>query len=197
MLIPKVTLTGNGFDEDTKFLMYPDIGNRKMVMGSLYMEGLPYSVAVSDDKAYVGCGYEPGLQVIDISDPENPQTIAYVKTPSTARSVAISEDKAYVAYDDDWGRPAGLQVIDISDAKNPITIASVDTQSIAYGVAVSNDKVYLAGSGDLKVIDISDPKNPSMIGYLDTLDSAFDITVSDGKAYVADGESGLQVNRHK
>jgi hypothetical protein len=60
-------------------------------------------VAVSGNFAYVANGYA-GLNVIDVSDPANPQWVGGYFTTGFAYSVVVSGDLAYVA-----DGPAGLQ----------------------------------------------------------------------------------------
>ncbi|MDM8521764.1 hypothetical protein QUF80_00170, partial [Desulfococcaceae bacterium HSG8] len=186
--ILEMSLTGTGFDENTRVSMYPDTGK------------IPYparSVAISDGKAYVAVG-SGGLQVIDIGDPEAPVIIASVATPGYANDVSVSDGKAYVAVGS-----GGLQVIDIRDPENPVIIGSVETQDYAEGVTISDGKAYVVcakrygynegRNGGLQVIDIGNPENPVIIGAVEIPSYAEDVTVSDGKAYVAADYGGLQV----
>lgn len=68
-----------------------------------------------------------GLQVIDISNPANPQRVGGYNTPDIARGVAVSGKYAYVA---DF--IAGLQVIDISEPANPqfVSFFNTDRKSV-------------------------------------------------------------------
>jgi hypothetical protein len=184
----EVTLTGSGFDENTKVSMYIDSGNRKAIIGSVDTPGDAYDVKVVDGIAYVADG-ESGLQIIDISDPKKPNIIGTSDTPGDAMAVAVSGDKAFVVdYD------KGLQIIDISDPKNPKIIGYVYMPGVADGVAVSGNRAFVAaGNSGLQIIDISDPKNPKIIGYVDTLDYANRVTISGDKAFVTTGYSGLQI----
>ena len=65
-------------------------------MGGCVTSGFAYGVAVSGNYAYVADG-SPGLQVIDVSNPANPQRVGGYDTSGTARSVAVSGNYAYVA----------------------------------------------------------------------------------------------------
>ncbi len=131
----EVTLTGSGFDENTRVSMSIDAGNRRAIIGSVATcYDAIADFIVSDGKAFLACGgYEwSGLRVIDISDPASPQIIGSVETPGSARSVTISGGKAFLAT---WS--GGLQVIDISDPAAPQVIGSVKTPAgCARGVAI-------------------------------------------------------------
>ena len=84
---------------------------------------------------------QAGLQVIDISDPANPQRVGGYDTAGHAYGVAVAGNYAYVADAD-----AGLQVIDISNPANPQRVGGYDTAGTAYGVAVAGNYAYVADS---------------------------------------------------
>jgi len=165
-----VTVSGFGFDGNTKVLMYPDIGNTKAIIGSVDL-GVVRNVAISGTTAYVA-DLHGGLQIIDVSDPAKPQIIGSVDTPGEAFDIALSGTTAYVA---DYG--SGLQLIDVSD---PAKVqGSLDTPGLTSGVAVSGTTAYMAdyGSG-LQIIDIKDPANPKIIGSVDTPGRAYTNSLS-------------------
>jgi len=56
-----------------------------------------YGVAVAGNYAYVAAGEFGGLQVIDVTDPANPQLVGSVATPAVAWDVAVAGSYAYVA----------------------------------------------------------------------------------------------------
>jgi len=151
----EVTLTGTGFNENTRVSIALDVTNKKDIIGSVDTPGYAFEVVVTGNRAYIADN-DSGLQVIDISDPTRPRIIGSVDTPGYAYGVAITGNRAYVA--DGW---SGLQVIDISDSSNPTIIGSVDTPYYASEVVVIGNKAYVANywSG-LQVIDISDPARP-------------------------------------
>jgi hypothetical protein len=101
-----------------------------------FPRGPAHHVAVSGHYAYVAAGWQGGwqggLQVIDVSDPANPQQVGSYDTSGEALGVAVSGDYAYVA-----GYNAGLQVIDVSDPANPQQVGGYNTSGYAQGVAVS------------------------------------------------------------
>jgi len=179
----EVTLSGAGFDGNTKVSMYLDTTNQRMIIGSVDTPDQARHVTVSGSYAYVADG-SSGLQVIDISNPSNLQIIGSVDTPDSARHVTVSGSYAYVA---DY--VSGLQVIDISNPSNPQIIGSIDT-GIADCVTVSGNYAYVDG---LQVVDISDPSTPQIIGFVSTGSTATGVTVSGNYAYVADNFNGLQV----
>jgi uncharacterized secreted protein with C-terminal beta-propeller domain len=102
------------------------------------------------------------LQVINVSNPANPQRVGGYDTSGLAQGVAMSGNFAYVADGD-----AGLQIIDVNDPANPQRVGGYDTSGSAYGVAVSGNYAYVAdGASGLQVIDVSNPASPQRVGEI-------------------------------
>ena len=62
------------------------------------------SIRVSGSQAFVGG--RRGVTVLDISEPDAPKYVDYVKTPAMAHRISISDSKIFVA-----AREAGLVVL--------------------------------------------------------------------------------------
>ncbi len=96
-------------------------------------------VAVSGSRVYVAAGLRGGFQVIDITDPQNPQAVGSVNMPGCAFDVALSRAHAYVACGDGFA----VQVIDITNPRSPQIVGSVNTPGGAYAVAASDTHAYV------------------------------------------------------
>jgi hypothetical protein len=156
--------------------------------GSADTPGAAHGVAVSGTYAYIADG-DSGLQVIDCSDPQNPEIVGTVDTPGHAWAVAVSGTEAYVADDN-----SGIQVIDIANPASPQIVGAVDTPGFAYFVALAGHYAYVADAASgLQVIDITDTENPQIVGSVDTPGIAECVDASGTYACIADGDSGLQV----
>ncbi len=122
------------------------------------------------------------LEIIDVSDPDNPQRVSSYL--GNASGVAVS---GYYAYVKDW---EGLKVIDISDTANPQLVGSYSAGSSGWPgscLAVSGRYAYVVGSGGaLEVIDISRLANPQRVGAHDTIGEAFAVVVAGNYAYLAE-----------
>ncbi|MCP4746734.1 MAG: hypothetical protein GY874_11435, partial [Desulfobacteraceae bacterium] len=83
------------------------------IVGSVNTFYYANAVAVSGNFAYVTCesGTGHGLQIIDVSDPENPAIVGSVNTFYYANAVAVSGNFAYVTCESGTGH--GLQIIDV------------------------------------------------------------------------------------
>jgi len=152
----------------------------------------PYNdVFISGNYAYCAA-IGAGLDIIDISDPSNPNLLGNYNTWREAYGVYVSGNYAYVA--DGSG---GLKIIDISNPTSPTLIGSCGTSGSAYDVYVSGGYAYVANvsidSYGLKVIDITDPTHPLLVGSCYTSGSPHGVFISGNYAYVADGSGGLKI----
>ena len=160
-------------------------------MGSVDLQGRPTGVATGGGYAYVTTAFA-GLQILDVTDPLLPQTVAGVDTPDYLLSVTLAEPYAYVGVGFAYGY-SGLLVIDVSDPATPGLVSSTATPSIAYDVAVAGNHAYVASAvAGLQVIDIASPAAPQIVGSLSTPDVALAVAVSGELAYVT-GYTSLQV----
>jgi len=138
---------------------------------------------VIDKTAYLADG-DAGLQIIDISDPQNPAITGSIDTPGEAKDVVVVGQTAYVAdYD------SGLQVIDVGNPKNPAILGAMHTPSYAEVVTVVNQTAYVAdGDAGLQIIDVSSPQHLKIISSLDLPGYSRNLVVEDEIAYVTNGE---------
>jgi hypothetical protein len=183
-----VTLTGIGFDANTRVSISPDVGNKKAIIGSLDTTGYSQDLVISGTTAYVADGVM-GLRIIDISDPTNLTEIAVVDTPHQAWGVALAGSTAYVADGE-----SGLVVINVSDPSAPFIVGSFNTPGFAQAITVSGNTAYVADrESGLQIINIGNPSRPIILGFYDTPGEASDVVVSGSLAYVADSYKGLQI----
>lgn len=116
-------------------------------------------VAVQGDFAYVATGLS-GLQILDISDPENPVAVGSCDNiPGSANGVFVLGDLAFVA--DGTTGPivsSSLRVLDISDPENPVEVGSCDTPGRANDIMISGGYAYVSDQYiGLIVFDLSEP----------------------------------------
>ena len=116
------------------------------------LPGYGNNVDVQGDLAYVASG-GAGLQVLDVSNRENPQIIGEFDTPGIAIDVKVSGDIAYLA---DGG--SGIHLLDVSDPAAPLLRSSLDTANNAQDLVVQGDFVFVAdGSAGIEIINVADP----------------------------------------
>ena len=142
------------------------------------------------------------VDVVDISDPANPQRIARCPRIGAAGTWGLAVSATYLFAAISYGSP-GLQVIDISDPADPQTAGVyLDPLETGFGdphaVAVSGNYAYIGGylygnGYPLLVIDISNPANPQRIGRSVTTSHVTGVATSGDYAYISDDTNGLQV----
>ncbi|MDP8238840.1 MAG: choice-of-anchor D domain-containing protein [Candidatus Hatepunaea meridiana] len=158
--------------------------------GASVSSGDASGVDVSGDYAYLADGREGGLRVINISEPESPQEVAFFNTNGDAQNVTVAGDYAYVADGEE-----GLLILDISDPDEIEEIGSWNPNAgFAYNVTVYGDYAYLAnGAQDngFCVVDVSNPREPRLVGEIGQLDAVYSVAVRGDWAYAASGENGL------
>lgn len=179
-----------------------------LAANSLWQEGDLLYVALgnffSDDE-------NPGLAIIDVSDPENAFVSDLWKygTPTGGAGVVrVIGDYAYLG-----GMQHGLFILDVSDPAN-ITEVSQFVPDISFpnpnnpdpdkynarGMHVRDDLVYLCyDAGGIRIIDVSDKQAPAEVGAyslpaIDNLPRAYNNTILDGDhLFVAIDYCGLEV----
>jgi len=110
-------------------------------------------VVVVGSLAYIATE-ESGLQIVDVSNPEDPEIVGYwIDNPGLAYGVAVSGDYAYVAdYE------SGLRVINVADPEHPQEVGYYDTPGGALGIALSEDGlIYVADYTNVGIYRFTDP----------------------------------------
>ena len=175
--------------------------------------------------ALVASSLDSGMQIIDITDPENPLPAGSVTDGiggfdvlggAAGICLAESDGRTYAVvsgYHDD-----GVQIVDITDPENPLPAGSItdgidgfDVLDGAKGVAGAQVRghayVVVASTLDdgIQVIDLTLPWAPGLVagvtdgvGGSDVLDGAKDVTIVeiDGQAYAVVAstvDDGIQI----
>lgn len=124
-------------------------------------------MAVRGDYAFVADDWS-GLQVIDVSDPENPTWAGACNDFMAANGVTLVGDRAYVAAMD-WG----VQVVDISDPTDPQRVGEYNTPGLARRIAVSLPYLYVAEfDGGLTILRIANDTGDDFL-WNDASDGTF------------------------
>jgi hypothetical protein len=202
-----VTITGTGFDTNTRLSLYLDSGNARFIKGNVDIAGIASDVAIKGDSVFVTHGY--GLIAIDISTPAEAVIVGEIETEVWTTAVEIEANYAFVAAGDDENteEAAGIQVIDISDPKNMVISGFLATTGIAKEIKIIGDVAYAINScfrnldneceigsvSSLLTIDISTPDEPVLVGTLILDGIANDLAVDGSHAYVAAGCSGVHI----
>ncbi len=178
----------------------------------------------TDDRTYavVTSDNDGGLQIVNVTDPENPDAVGQVRDNGSrllanTAGVAIFEADARTYAAVTSGSDGGLQIVNVTDPENPDAVGMLRDDNARLlggtsGVAIfeADARTYAAvtsrGDGGLQIVDVTDPTAPSAAGQLrddnarlldDTID--VDIFTAGGRTYAAvtavtdDAFDGLQI----
>ena len=116
---------------------------------------------VAADGDYVYAVNQSGLEVIDFSNPSNPQivgsnsNVTFSLQSGTESDVALQGNILYTT-----NPITGLKLVDVANPSAPTVIGELMTGGDPSDVAVDGTTAYIAdGLGGLKVMDVSDPNN--------------------------------------
>ncbi len=156
--------------------------------------GYAQDVIVVDSFAYIATG-QGCLEIIALSDPENPFAIGYfdttVGTVNYATSVDVKDDKAYIGYGYD-----GLLIVDVSTPAQPTRIGLLGdfrVEDLSAASLGNSTWVFVAGRHRFVTVHATDPVYPSLVGRCETPGNARGVFVRPPLAYVANEQLGLQI----
>lgn len=100
-----------------------------------------------------------GLQIVDLTDPDNPSLVNTYNGFSTAHNIYIEEatDRAYIVGSN--LSTGGMRILDIgTDPVNPVEVGSWETRYI-HDVYVRNDTAYAGciSNNEFRILDVSNP----------------------------------------
>jgi hypothetical protein len=147
------------------------------------------TVNIVNNRAYIALE-EEGIQIIDVSNPDNPSFLGSYATTGWAEDIKAANGKAYVADSTD-----DLVILDVSNPAVPTLLGQYESEILfTRRIQINNNLVVLHGTG-LEVVDVSDPSNPITQGSYETPGQAEDIRFINDIIYVADIYGGLQISR--
>jgi len=147
-------------------------------------------VVVDGDYAYVATGLS-GLQIVDISEPENPRVVGIFDDIDREMYKLVKVGTKVYALTE-----VGVHVVNVGNPPNPHEIGYQETGSFSWAIAVINDLLFVgktddergAPNGSLWVYDVREPEE---IALLDSIvfdnKQVNDIALNDEIALVAVG----------
>ncbi|MGB0387705.1 MAG: carboxypeptidase regulatory-like domain-containing protein [Ardenticatenaceae bacterium] len=111
------------------------------------------AIAIQDDYAYMAAdaslGSEPGMAVLDVSDPRVPREVSFLALAEQADDMFVAEGYVFAHVADEH------KIIDISSPTRPREVGQLSGEQIK---AVEGNRVYVRdGEALLRIWDISDP----------------------------------------
>jgi len=147
------------------------------------------------------------LNLLDVSDPENPYEIGYYDNLKLTQEAIIHGDYVYVA-----GWWDGVTILNIADPSSPSFVTKVHNWTsgaipgeefcYASDISVQGNYLYIIDykpfeaedTKGLYIFDISNPESPVLVSrYEQQSEKGWRIKVKDTYAYLADGIGGIEV----
>ena len=150
------------------------------------LSGSAMDVRFEKRHAYVAAG-ESGLIIIDLADPNNPRTVAHMRTTAPAWGIEVNQGYAYLCADQ-------LIVVDSREPMNSRIVARRSMPGSAYRMTIVDNLGYVAAlNGGLQIFDIDNPANPRAIGSYESQGNATNIDVFGNRGYLLDTLAGVQI----
>ncbi len=149
-------------------------------------------IYVSGNIAYVYV-MDDGLQIIDISNPANPQFVSHLKLPyHTSFQMQKENNHLYFSAFNPSSNLYEIQIVDISNPQDPELIGNYKQSGIDIGIFYLSNNLLFLPLDKLEIIDVSNPLSPLKIGEYN-IDSVYDICFSEDKAYILTESDGMSI----
>lgn len=150
------------------------------------------NLTVAEPYAYVGgtVSFKPGVHIINVSDPTNPQEVGswgYTDTGS-ALGLAAMGNYLYMGYNHNgFGTSHAIHILDVSNPANPVRVERYAITAGLYNFLLQGTTLYIAGGGDgdLLVLDLTNPTNLTQKMYLNQPGAVQQVYRTNDRAYVA------------
>lgn len=131
------------------------------------ISGYSSAIDVAGDLAALALGYSD-LGIFSLSDPRQPQSLAFFSTPGECFDVLVQDGLAFLA-----AGSAGLQIVDLADPVRPRLLSGLSLSSAPYFTArsltLSGGVAFVAAEGSgLFLVDVRDPEQPELLSQLQT-----------------------------
>jgi hypothetical protein len=145
-------------------------------------------IAIDGPYAYLAV-QGAGVQIVDLTDPAQPQEIKTVNTPGEAYDVCVNGQVAWVA-----DGSAGIRALNVAVKSNAVSIASLDTVGTSLGVTLEGTNLFVCdGPNGLLIFDVKNPAQILPVGSYNSPGTAYKIALKEGYGYLADGTNGMEV----
>ncbi len=172
-------------------LMLP--AEKPEVVGDYHGIDFLWEVYIDGDYAYLASDYH-GLEVLDISNPENPLYINTYYTMDNTKDVFVQGDHAYVLSSGGY-----FEIVDCQDPWSGLY--QISNLKLPVGSGYEGGSVFVAGDyayvtftfEDLYIIDVTFPSSPQLLCSYNTGGDAYEVVIQGKYAFIADGYGGFLV----
>jgi hypothetical protein len=144
---------------------------------------------------YICDRWDKGINIVDISDPENPIKLGYYDTSGKLPgNIMLVDNYLYVEVRN--VRTYNLEIVDISISQSPQKVNELENFSYSRGMEREGNYAYFYNKG-IQVFDVSNPREPQKLSdSFETPGKIWDIVVVDSLIYLADRGTGLWILKH-
>lgn len=188
-----------------------DISSKRnpKIVGATKVEGLPSSIWVKDNLAYININFydyekkeytkDSKLLILDIKDKENPKFLNSYKIPSNSWSIYVLGNYAYISSfkqdrETEKYTESILQIVDVGELSDLKTSGNCEIPGGAWEMDSIGGFIYISSlSGGIYAVDVTDSDRPVIVDSLKTSGNSYDITIEGNYGYTADGFEGLAI----
>lgn len=150
----EIELRGRGFDTATRVTLVPGIYPSSALIGRLPLEGIYNTSLLVDDILYLG-GNQRGLQLIDVSHPEQPELIDEYLVGRSILDIHRQGKHLFLACGQ-----LGMVVMELGSAGRLTQLATIPVSPAAVASATLGQQLYVAAASEgLLVYDIENLAN--------------------------------------
>ncbi len=158
-----------------------------VLVGEAEFEGPSREVAYGSGHAFIA-GHVDGIRVVDVRDPNAPETIATFDT-GNAFEAKLCGDYLYVADANN-----GLVVLDVSEPGAPEWVTTRETPYLPTSVEISEGFAYVGTRGGVEIYDVSDPASPTWISRYPRGPWVDDMTILGDYLYIVHGLEAIDIS---
>jgi hypothetical protein len=107
------------------------------------------ALAIQGRIAFIGDGEDPQLDIVDLSDPANPQVLAEYNLRGEARGLVVQGSLAYVTYTDPVFHRAAIEVVNIANLFAPAFVSRRALDAEGTGPLAVNGSLLAVAVGDM------------------------------------------------
>ncbi len=187
----EITFNVDGPISDLQASISLDTSNRHAIISTLQLPGNLENIHIDKDKriAYLANSFS-GLQIIDISDPEQLRIIGSLPSPGKAWDIKVRGNILFLA-----SAKEGLHLVDISDLEAPTIISNLKLEGYSMlGLEIVGKTVYAkTGKNGLLIIDVSNTKAPQLVKKLYSDSGVWGLLIDKNRLYVSSGRFNLEI----
>lgn len=149
-------------------------------------------IVISGNYAYVHV-MNDGLQIIDISNPNDPQFVSHLKLPYHYSHKMYKENNyLYFSAHNPSTDLNEIHIVDVSNPQSPVQIGNYKQSGIDIHTFYLSNNLLFIPLDKLEIIDVSNPQSPSKIGeYI--IDTVYGISFSNDMAYILTESDGMHI----